>query len=304
MGAVRNFWSDNHFPYFLVTLAPYDQDQGGSDGTAFTNAFWMFVSPHSDLHGLLPSLAHESFHAWDPDRMGVEPTGYNEGLNKWFREGPTDYYAHLLTYRAGMLSAAGYIDYLNTLLRRFSETDDEYVRGPVISLWLDGAIRNESNEQHSLDTVMFDMVKGSDQQFTLDRILEVADQYLSAESRILLKQAVVSHGPLAPPEYLPGLHDCARSSLDQLPTFDLGFDYADSIAKHVVAGVSETGPAFRAGLRDGQRLGRHSVYYNDPSRMATFTVHLEDGDKQIAFYPRGKSVQVWQYHVDKSNVCR
>lgn len=35
----REFWHDDNFPYFLVTLKPFDNDSGQGDGSAFTNAF-------------------------------------------------------------------------------------------------------------------------------------------------------------------------------------------------------------------------------------------------------------------------
>jgi predicted metalloprotease with PDZ domain len=304
VGMVRTFWHDDNFPYFLVTLSPYDQDHGSSDGSAFTNAFWMFVSRLDSFSGLLPQLAHESFHAWDPKRMGSEPTGYSEDLIKWFREGPTEYYAQLLTYKAGELTASEYINSMNIALRRFPISNDEYVRGRIISLWLDGTIRRESRGQHSLDDVMFDMVRTGDQPYTLDRILATAGQYLSPESRTLLEQAVSHHGDLPAPEHLPILGDCAHASLDDVPTFDLGFDFDRSRSTGTVAGVVENGPAFNAGLRDGQSLLGNSFYKGDPERMARFKVHTDAGDKQIDFYPRGKTIQAWQYHIDKNKQCQ
>jgi hypothetical protein len=39
VGIVREFWHDDNFPYFLVTLKPFDNDSGQGDGSAFTNAF-------------------------------------------------------------------------------------------------------------------------------------------------------------------------------------------------------------------------------------------------------------------------
>src|SRR5207244_3123181 len=74
IGVVRDFWKDDQFPYFLVTLKPYDRDSGSSDGSAFTNAFWMYVSRKDSLAGRLSQLAHESFHAWNPHRMGLRPS--------------------------------------------------------------------------------------------------------------------------------------------------------------------------------------------------------------------------------------
>ena len=304
VGMVLSFWHDDKFPYFLVTLSPYDQDHGSSDGSAFTNAFWMFVSRLDSFNGLLPQLAHESFHAWNPGRMGLVPTGYNEDLIKWFREGPTEYYAQLLTYQAGELTASEYVNSMNIALRRFPASNDEYVRGRIISLWLDGTIRRESRGQHSLDDVMFGMVRTGDQPYTLDRILAAAGRYLSPEPRALLEQAVSHHGDLPAPERLPILGDCAHASLDDVATFDLGFDFDRSRSTGTVAGVVENGPAFNAGLRDGQSLLGNSFYEGDPERMARFKVHTDAGDKQIDFYPRGKAIQAWQYHIDKNKQCQ
>lgn len=304
VGMVRNFWHDDNFPYFLVTLSPYDQDHGSSDGSAFTNAFWMFVSRLDSFNGLLPQLAHEAFHAWNSMRMAAVPTGYNQDLIKWFKEGATEYYAQLLTYKAGELAASEYINSMNVALRRFSTSNDEYVRGRIVSLWLDGTIRRESDGQHSLDDVMFDMVRTRDQPYTLDRILATAGRYLSPESRALLEQAVTHHGDLPAPEHPPVLGNCVHASLDDVPTFDLGFDFDRSRSAGTVTGVVENGPAFNAGLRDGQLLRGYSFNKGDTERIAKLKVHTDAGDKQIDFYPRGKAIQAWQYHIDKDEKCQ
>ncbi len=52
---VRDFWHDDAFPRFLVTLQPFDQDHGSSDGTAYTDAFWMYISRKDNINGLLPT---------------------------------------------------------------------------------------------------------------------------------------------------------------------------------------------------------------------------------------------------------
>jgi predicted metalloprotease with PDZ domain len=303
IGIVRDFWHEDNFPYFLVTLKPYDQDHGSSDGSAFTNAFWMYVSRLDSFTGLIPQLAHESFHAWDPKRMGTLPTGSDEESIKWFREGATEYYGQLLTYRAGLMSASNYVNSLNNDLRKFPTSNSEYVRGRVISLWLDATIRRESAGQHSLDNVMFDMMQGAQQPYTLPRILETAGKYLSAESRTLLKNAVTDHADLPAPKRIPSVGDCAHPMLEELPTFDLGLDLAPSQARGVMSGVIEGGPAFTAGLRNGQRLLGVSVYNGDPKRVAKFTVHTDTGNRQITFYPRGKTIAAWQYHLDQSRTC-
>jgi len=303
VGLVRTFWKDNRFPYFLVTLAPYDRDHGSSDGSAFTNAFWMFVSRRDSLNGLLAQLAHESFHAWDPKRMGFIPSGYDDRDIKWFREGPTEYYAQLFTLRAGNQSAIDYISSLNKDLLRFPESTDEYVRGRIISLWLDGTIREQSHGRYSLDNVMFDMVSTANRPYVLDRILTTTNRYLSPQARHLLQQAVTAQGNLKPPARIPYLSDCATPLLKELPTFDLGLDFDRSRESKTVMGVVENGPAFRAGLRNGQPLLGYSVTKWEPDHIASFKISSESGDEQITFYPRGHTVQTYQYEIKQNGAC-
>lgn len=303
VGIVRDFWHDNRFPYFLVTLSPFDRDHGSADGSEFTNAFWMFVSRLDRLNGLLPTLAHESFHTWNPGKMGFMPSGYDENPIKWFREGPTDYYAQLLTYRASEISASDYVDSLNAALLRFPTSDDEYVRGRVISLWLDGTIRKESGGSKSLDNVMFDLIQQGNLPYTLERILAAADRYLSPSSQTLLENAVSRHGELPAPAELPVLGTCAHAALGDFPSFDLGFDFDKTAATKIVSGVTDNGPAFNAGMRNGQALLASSFSKHNPDRQASFTIRAETGNKRITFYPRGAPIQAWQYRLDQTQSC-
>lgn len=301
IGTVRSFWHDDNFPYFLVTVKPYDRDHGSSDGSAFTNAFWMYVSRLDSLSGLLPQLAHESFHAWDPMRMGLYS---DEESIKWFREGTTEYYAQLLTLKAGEISPSAYITSLNNDLRKFPVSKSEYVRGRIISLWLDATIRRESGNKHSLDNVMFDMVRDGRKPLTLERIFTTSGRYLSPASLSLLRDAVTKHADLSAPAQIPAVNLCARPVLEDLSTFELGLDLSHSHATGTVTGVVPDSPAYIAGLRDGQRLHGHlSVDNGNPDSLAIFTISTEAGDKEIKFYPRGKTLPVWQYHLDQSDLC-
>ena len=83
VGIVRDFWHDDNFPYFLVTLKPFDNDSGQGDGSAFTNAFWLYLSRRDSISAGWPALTliHETFHEWDPLRMGVSvPEGNGIGV--------------------------------------------------------------------------------------------------------------------------------------------------------------------------------------------------------------------------------
>jgi len=300
VGVVRDFWKDDEFPYYLVTLKPYDRDRGSSDGSESTNAFWMYLSRQDSFTDRLPQLAHESFHAWNPHRMGLRPNG--EPID-WFTEGFTDYYAYRLLLQAGVLSVASYIDSLNQALRRFTPSSDPYVRGRIVALWLDAKIRLESHDQHSLDDVMFEMVPTRDQPLTEERILSTIAPYIPPDARVALEAAVTNRAALAAPDRVPSVPGCARRSLVDIPTFDLGFDLAASRAAGKVIGIRADSAAYAAGLRDGQILtGRLSVSNNDSQRAALFGIRDDAGEREVQFFPRGQPVQAWQYQIgDCSN---
>jgi predicted metalloprotease with PDZ domain len=297
VGIVRDFWHDYNFPYFLVTLKPYETGKGSSDGSAFTNAFWMYMSPPDSITALLPVLAHESFHTWNPNRMGLVHE-YAEASLDWFTEGFTQYYAYLLTYRAGLMTQPAYIDRINGYLRDYPSSTDPDTRGPVIALWLDGEIRRQSHGKRSLDNVMFDMLRGADSQLTQTRILQAAGRYLALDARRELAQAVVP-GAAMPVPGEGALGPCAHLSMKEVQVFDLGFDFKTSMTARRVTGVIEDGPAFKAGLRDGQTLNGWSVYNNQPERMATFHIRTEAGPKVIQYYPSRTVAGVPQYDLGR-----
>jgi predicted metalloprotease with PDZ domain len=297
VGIVREFWHDDNFPYFLVTLTPYDRDRGSGDGSAFTNAFWMYMSRLDPLSDYLPILVHETFHAWNPRRMGVIPDGGEKSIT-WFHEGFTRYYQYVLVYRSGLMSLPDYLENVNSDLREYSGSNDPYVRGDVIGVWLNQRILQNSNSKNSLDTVMFDMVREADKPLTLERIFQTAGRYINAADRVQLQQAV-ENGALPQMEGAT-LGSCVQLRRDDFAMFDLGLDYAATTAARKIVGVVPDGPAFNAGLRDGQPIiGRVSVYNGRTDKTAVFTVQTDAGPQAIKYYPRGKKFTAPQYHLDE-----
>jgi len=295
VGVVRDFWHDDNFPYFLVTLKAFDKESGQGDGSAFTNAFWLYLSRRDSISDQVQTLIHETFHEWDPLRMGTPEDGQDI---EWFREGFVRYYTNVLAFRAHLIQLPAYLETINRDLRNFPGSASGAVRAPVIALWLDRQIRKDSGGKSSLDNVMFDMVSEAAKPLTQARILETAGRYLSPASRTELAHAVEPGSRIPAVEDAPG--PCVRGSVDEIATFDLGFDLAASTAVNSVMGVEPGGPAFEAGLRNGQRLsGRLSVYNNQPDKAAIVTIQTGDTRQAIEYYPRGKPVKVVQYHLDQ-----
>ena len=299
IGLVRDFWHDDAFPFFLVTLQPFDLDHGSSDGTAYTDAFWMYVSRKDNINGLLSQLAHESFHAWDPLKMGYLSTTEYEKI-KWFKEGFTEYYAQKLTLAGGVRSAEQVVASINTDLLAFPSSTSEYVRGRIIALWLDAAIRERSDGTHSLDDVMFRLVRDRQEPLTEDRIYSTIQPYLSADQLSLLKAAADHGGDLPAPSAIPGLGGCYHAVHGEVPTFNLGLDFRASRTAKAISGVDPNGPAYKAGLRDGQPVVAWDVDRGNPERQATVTVRIEGQERKISFSPMGKPTTAWHYRSETS----
>jgi len=256
----------------------------------------MYLSRRDSISSQIPTLIHETFHAWNPRRMG-SLSGDDSHAIEWFREGFTTYYGYLLALRAHLIQLPAYVESINRDLRDLPGSTNPYVRGRVIALWLDRQIRRDSADRNSLDNVMYDMVSGAAKPLNEARILETG-RYLSPASRTELARAVAPGSPI--PAVADALGTCVHGSEVEIPTFDLGFDFAASTAAGKVTGVEPGGPAFRAGLRNGQRLtGRYSVYWNHPEKTAFVGVQGPDGPQAIEYYPRGAPVKVMQYHLDE-----
>ena len=325
IGMERTVWQDNDFPYYLVTLAPLDRERGSTGGTALTNAFMMHLSRQDSLsYVVLSTLAHETFHTWNPYKMGRP----GESSVYWFQEGFTVYYADLILFRGGVLSLTEYVQHTNEKLRDYALLSERnisnadlserygkdrlldklpYWRGAVLALWLDSQIRHATRNRKSLDTLMLDLVhqasggrqarhKNPDLPLTTKRILETAAKYLSATSRGRLRRYVELGETIPAPE--SALGSCVQLRTDMIPKFDLGMDEDMLRTKKLVSGVRRDSEAFKAGLRDGQQIIVSSIYWNDPSKPVELTVQTAAGNRSFEYYPRGSESAVPQYHLD------
>jgi predicted metalloprotease with PDZ domain len=302
IGMVRDFWRDNNSPYFLITLNPYDRDHGSSDGGAFTNAFWMYLSRLDSFAGLLWQLAHEAFHTWNPTRMGAL-SNEADRATVWFKEGFTSYYGYLLVYRSAALAPQNYIDSLNRDLRKFPASSDPYVRGRVIALWLDGAIRRESRGEHSLDDMMFDMVRTRDKPITLLRILETAGVIFPLTRAISCDEVWSITKAWRHPTRYPPLSVALIHTFKTLPPSTSVSMLSARRKRARSPGWSKAAQHLRRGYATVNHLASVSVNKGDPDRLARFTIHADAGDRQITLNPRGRTVPTWQYRLDSSGTC-
>jgi len=325
----RTFWRDNDFPYFLVTLTPLGQDHGSIGGTALTNAFMMHLSRLDALTSEpLETLAHETFHTWNPYKVGYPP-GSDYPVS-WFFEGFTAYYADVMLFRAGLISFSDYVASINEKLRKYELNEGMDVtlqdfirrhsadhsvldqldsrRGAVLAMWMDATVRQKTGDRSSLDNLMFDLVRqnaayelhhdGKPMAITNKRIFQAASQYLRRDSRKKLRRYVEQGGSIPIPE--AALGPCVQSRVEASPKFDLGFDSKSTQGDGVVFGVEPSSEAYKAGLRDGQRLVGWSFSRGDTSREVRLRIMTDHGDQVLKYYPRGAEVSPQQFSLDSA----
>jgi len=309
----REFWQDHDFPYYLVTLVPFEVPSGSSDGSAFTNAFWLYLPAQDTFsYGVENLLAHEAFHAWNPQKMGTmrEPSESEH----WFSEGFTVYYADVVLLRSGLLTLPGYIESVNGRIRDYESSPVKnvsnervvarhrensvnqlsYVRGPILALWLDAEIRRQSKNKFSLNSVMHALVNESPEhpalELTSQRVQRVAAKHLNRSSRQAFR-SFVEEGAAIPIPDLPS-NSCLKLAKDTVSLFDLGFDADVLRASRRISSVKRDSEAFKAGVRDGEEVSGMSIYWGDVNKPVRLTVQTRDGMQSIEYFPKGRPVSI------------
>ncbi|MEJ7758059.1 MAG: PDZ domain-containing protein [Gemmatimonadaceae bacterium] len=168
--------------YTLLQVSDPDFPSGAAAGLEHQNSHLDIVSPIVVGNPALASLyAHEVFHAWNVKRLrpaDLVPYVYDRPQPTpllWISEGVTDYYADLTGVRARVITPEGFYAAtiakienvrqaiptaledasLSAWISPVNGTSDLYYdKGSLAGLLLDIAIRDASDNQRSLDTVM------------------------------------------------------------------------------------------------------------------------------------------------------
>jgi predicted metalloprotease with PDZ domain len=311
----RDFWNSYDFPYYFVAVLPSDR-RNVRGGEGRTNSFSLYLpknlttlSPAHDLY----LLAHEIFHAWNPQRLGA----YENDRLYWFGEGFTDYYAFLLLLRAGLISLDEYVAAHNSWIKAYytspvrSLTVDEmvqkrqtrddaeqlfYKKGYLLANHLDFTIRSKTNGKHSLDDVMLSLLKSSKSgsiKLSEKRIADALRPYLQEQGASDIEKYMV-RGELVPADNPFGT--CAIAEVNNYHPWDMGFELDTSYKTRVISGVAPDSNAHRAGLRDGQKWVSGGFVYDDPNRLTKLTVIEGDTQKVVQFYPAAtEAIRLPQY---------
>jgi hypothetical protein len=121
--------------------------------------------------------------------------------------------------------------------------------------------------------------------------------YLQPDAQRTLRQAI-DNG------VLPSFADvtvppCIQVVMELVPPFDFGLDYNATKATGVITGIKNVGPAYKAGLRDGERVLKEDLHNGRTDVPQTFVV--DDGVKRntISYLAVGPPMLLPQLHVNR-----
>lgn len=317
----RAFFADFQTRFYLVSLVPVGEaDARGQSmgGTGLTRSFSLCMLAQTPLRGDLGQgmdvaalLAHEMFHEWVGQTVrAAQP----EQLCYWFTEGFTEFYTRRLLLRGGQISREEYARAASRTLadlwtssvrhapnRRIEEafwTDAEvkrlpYLRGDVVAMLVDHAVRARSGGRRGLDDLMREWVRAArrtGQEVSTESLLAAIAQAAGAAVADHLRAVIVDGELPALPADLFG--ECLLLDEGEVTPYELGFDFARTRAEGAVAGLVAGSAAQRAGLRDGMKIVRWSVTFGDPSRPVTMTADEGRARREIRYEPRGAPIRV------------
>lgn len=285
---------------------------GLTDSFAFT---FDDAMAQQDLKGL---LAHEMLHAWVKS-LGDTMDAADGLSSSWFGEGLAVHYQRLLPWRAGLIDDAAFLRDLNDTAARYytnaliATPNDAiaagfwrdtrvrvlpYDRGSLYFAGVDADIRAASNGERSLDDIVRRMLAERRAGRPMDQKLwesllsaELGESGLDGFRRMLSGETV-----LPPPE---AFGDCFSRTQIPLRRFDLGFDPDVLVSDdRLVSGLSDDSEAFRAGLRNGDRILNRfpqDALQADQEAELTLQVEREGQRKTIGYRPRGETVLAYQW---------
>jgi len=193
----QDFWGVNPFDrdyLFLNFMLDFKAGLEHDHSTVLMGGRWVMRSRQAYIKWL-GLVSHEFFHAWNVRRMRPEALAtydYDKEVythELWLAEGISSYYDNLLLFRAGLIAVSEYFELLAAAFRNYetipgrevrsaelasfdswikhyvpdansiNSTVSYYLRGTLIGFVTDTAIRRETDNQASLDTVMREMYK-------------------------------------------------------------------------------------------------------------------------------------------------
>ncbi|MFN0202911.1 MAG: hypothetical protein ACKVTZ_15415 [Bacteroidia bacterium] len=205
----RSFWNDYTDKYFIISALPsYGEWTAqakafGILGTGLTNAFACFITNNDGLaenwEGVEAVFNHELMHNWIGGKIQNSEL---ETLDYWFSEGFTDYFCYKNMLCSGLIDEKQWLDKMNKIYKSYQLSPVKnmpndsitthnfwhnfeyeklpYRRGLLFAFSLDMKIKQASNNQYSLNNVMWELFQHCQKEntpFRREYFLELLKKY-------------------------------------------------------------------------------------------------------------------------------
>jgi predicted metalloprotease with PDZ domain len=270
--------------YTVLQVADSEYTPGNASGLEHQSSHFDILSTLVVGNPVLASLyAHEIFHAWNVKRLRPSemwPYRYDRAEPTpllWISEGITDYYADVAEARSGLttanefyLTTTGKIDEiadapavsledasLTTWVKPVDGTDDIYYpKGSVAGLLLDIMIRDASDNQKSLDTVLRELYQAdykAGKGFTNEEFWQAVSRAAGGKSFASFEERYVNGREPFPYDSVFPLGGM-RLMVDRLVLPNLGISSSLDDQGRRVIGVDPAGTGAAAGVQAGDYL--------------------------------------------------
>ncbi len=318
---VRDFWGDNQFPNYTVFLVK----QAEPVPRHFSAKHWYntFSALMPDDEITVPialyALTHEAFHAWVGYKMGVP---LPQGELQWFIEGFNDYYGLSLAQESQVISLEDYIMIYNIFMKQYlfspaTTVSNDHIFKHFVDVehynliaqfrghFLLKQLRDKFNSagQNKVDLAMKDLLvqhQETGQSHISEKLIdEVFTKHVGAIEWKKTKDYILS-GKLidfSPTAFAP----FATLTEVEMDAPQYGFNMPKFMDENVIADVSTTSNAYKAGIRNGQLVKTHNVDFRSTDKMVTIVVEDNFQQKTIQFMPNIQKKMIPQYVLAKGN---
>lgn len=283
--AETDFFHDTPFKHYTFEIAAPTLShmpsfaQGALEHANSSDYLLMDMSWPLFKHEFLPIFSHEFFHLWNVKRIHsnlLGPFDYTQRVmtkSLWMAEGITEYYAHTLLARYGIISLDRFYNDISDWRKEMTMAPDEakkksleelsidesafdldeatlfYSRGPLVAMMLDIEIRSRTNNKKSLDDVMFAFNDAAKQGkvFREQDIIQRVEKYAGIDLTDFYNRYIHGTDSLPVDKYLAMM---GRTTSAPSSSVSLGFSGGNFVLTSL-----DTGNALaRAGLKAGDAL--------------------------------------------------
>ncbi|NJR48971.1 MAG: M61 family metallopeptidase [Leptolyngbyaceae cyanobacterium CSU_1_3] len=276
-------------------------------------------------------VAHEFFHLWNVKRIRPKALevfdyeGENYTPSLWFCEGATSYYDLLIPLRAGIYTAKTCLNALSQEITRYLTTPGRlvqplsessfdawiklyrpdanspnsqisyYLKGEMVTLLLDLAIRIKHRNDRSFDDVMRQMWKQFGQNemgFMPEQLKSVIESVSGFDLTDFCDRYLDGTEELPFDEYLSGFGLRLQPNLEGLPPHT-GMTVRSEHGRSLIKWVEANSPAQKAGLNPGDEL----------LAIDGLRVSAEQVNDRLKDYHREDTIEVTLFHQDELQTC-